>query len=141
MKQLLGEKEIDVELMGKTMEVLYNSTGYSKFLIDYILRDRKNLFIKFSNLQNLQHFANILNTISLSLDNIYHENYDLNFAIIYIAERSYYKNEKTSEKIYLCALLSKNKLYSTRSFWMDLIELKLHRRVEEHLNKFDSKIN
>lgn len=140
LKQLFSENEIEVDAMGKLMEVLYNNQFFAKNLIDYVLRDRKNLYIKFLNFHNLQHFANILNTISLNLDNIQNENYDLNFAIIFIAERSFclLKSEDSfPNKVYLSALLSKNKLYSTRSFWLDLIELKLSRRVEEQIRRLD----
>jgi hypothetical protein len=158
LSQLLSEKEIEAESMVKFMEVLYNNQNFSKNFIDSILRDRKNLYIKILNYNNLQHFANIFNTISLNLDNVSFENYDLNFAIIYIAERTFcYKKEKSltmeenhldsiiesfkSQKIYLSALLSKNKLYSTKSFWIDLIELKLSRRVEEQVQRIERNIN
>jgi hypothetical protein len=102
MRQLFLEKEIEVDSMGKLMEILYNNNNFSKTFIDYILRDRKNLFFKFLNYQNLQHFANILNTVSLNLDNIQNENYDLNFAIIFIAERTFFIDpNNSSNKVYL----------------------------------------
>lgn len=132
-KQLLGQQEIEVDSMARVMDVLYNNPLFYTIFIDFVLKDKKNLFIKFSNYHNLQHFANILNTISLNLDNVENENYDLNFAIIFISERTFYQNG--DDKIYLCALLSRNKLYANRSFWLDLIELKLARRIEEQLNR------
>jgi hypothetical protein len=157
LNQLLSEKEIEAESMVKFMEVLYNNPNFAKNFIDSILRDRKNVYIKLLNYNNLQHFANIFNTISLNLDNVQSENYDLNFAIIYIAERTFcYKKEPDveshnnydsviesfkSQKIYLSALLSKNKLYSTKSFWLDLIELKLSRRVEEQVQRIEKSSN
>jgi hypothetical protein len=140
LKQLYSEKEIEVDSMGKVMEILYNNPTFSKTFIDYILKDRKNIFIKFVNYQNLQHFANILNTISLSLENTYSENFELNFAIIFIAERSFYYDKEKNTKTYLCAILSKNKLFATRTFWLDLIELKLSRRIEEQLNRLDKNL-
>ena len=55
----------------------------------------------------MQHFANLLNSILINLDNQEIENYELNFAIIYIAERSFYFDEISGNKFYLCAILSK----------------------------------
>lgn len=141
LSQLFSDNEIQADSMSRFMEVLYNNSYFSKNFIDSILRDRRNIYIKLANFNNLQHFANILNAISINLDNVQNENYDLNFAIIFIAERTfcYYKkeSEKNLIKVYLSALLSKNKLYATRSFWIELIELKLNRRIEEQLNRID----
>jgi hypothetical protein len=141
-KQLFSDTEVDVETMGKIMELVYNNPKFSKLLIDFILRDRKNLYIKFNNFNNLQHFANILSTVSLNLDGTPSENYELNFAIIYIAERAFYdpKDENDYNKIYLSAILSKNKLYSTRSFWMTLIEIKLTKRLEEQISRYQRQL-
>jgi hypothetical protein len=141
LSQLFSDDEIQADSMSRFMEVLYNNSYFSKNFIDSILRDRKNIYIKLSNYNNLQHFANILNAISINLDNVHNENYDLNFAIIFIAERTFCYIKKEPEnnliKVYLSALLSKNKLYATRSFWIELIELKLNRRIEEQLNRID----
>lgn len=139
MTRLLDSQDLEEDTMGKIMEVLCHNANFPKILIDYVLRERKNLFIKFSNYQNLKHFGNILSTISINIDNVLNENYDLNFAVVFIAERAFYKDIKTEDKIYLCAILSKNKFYSTRSFWLNLIELKLGRRVEEQLTQYESK--
>ena len=46
--------------------------------------------------------------------------------------------QKKHEKIYLCAILSQNKLYKSKQFWIDLIEFKLARRLEEHLKHLQS---
>jgi len=137
LKQLYSEKEIEVDSMAKIMDILYNNSSFSKTFIDFILKDRKNLFIYFGNFNNLQHFANILNSISLNLENCHSENFELNFAIIFIAERTFYVDLKKNAKTYLCAVLSKNKLFATRSFWIELIELKLSRRIQEQLSRFD----
>lgn len=150
------------------------------------------------------HFANILNTITINIDDMNCENYDLNYAIIFIAGRTFYRKVKqinpinpieilcsptkeienldtkrsvseldisdqkeelknselnkknveisinnnnnkskildnmkvqSDDKVYLSALLSRNKLYSSKSFWTDLIELKIARKLEEIMRK------
>jgi hypothetical protein len=137
----VSKNEIEVELMSKIMDNLYDNNYFAKCFIDNILRDnRKFPFIQFNNILNLQHFANIFNTISLHLDDKRNENFELNFAIIYIAERTLCVKE-CGDKIYLCAVLSKNKLYSTKKYWTDLMELKLTKRVEELMIRLESKVN
>jgi hypothetical protein len=137
-KQIYSIHEVEVEIMGKVMEILYNNNQFAKSLVDTIFTCKK---AQFHNVHNLQHLANILNTISLNLDHTGHENYELNFGIIYLAGVIYYTADtKYFNKIYLCSLLSKNKLYSTRSFWLDLIEYKLISRVQTTLHHTEVKI-
>ena len=82
----------------------------------------------------MQHIAHIFLNISINIDSTNNPFYDLNFAIIYISERTYFLDEKTENKFYLCSLLSKNKLYSRKSFWFDLIELKFN-NFKSHAEK------
>lgn len=217
---LYSEQEVNVDSIGKIINFInYDycnksgknsmaaSNNFSKQFIDSVLSDKKTIYLHFQNFENLKHFANILNTITINIDDMNSENYDLNYAIIFIAGRSFYrkdnnkfieakkmlpspyianinnisknnrsnnnnlkseikvsnfddtlnnndqsgKNNKDKEteeerikklsrqisenKVYLSALLSLNKLYSSRSFWMDLIELKIARKIEETMRK------
>ena len=50
----------------------------------------------------------VLGYISLHQSSIFNGQFDLNFKIIFIAERIFYKKKATNDKIYLNALLSKN---------------------------------
>lgn len=137
---LFKETELHIEDIGKIMEILYGNIPTSQIFIDkIILREKKNLSIKFLNYNNLTHFNNILITISLNVDTIENENYDINFAIIFIAERTFYYIDVNS-KTYLCALLARNKLYSSRKYWMDLMELKINRKVENQVKKYNQGI-
>ena len=134
---LFKESEINIEDIGKIMQILYGNITTSQIFIDkIILREKKNLSIKFLNKNNLIHFTNILITISLNVDTIENENYDINFAIIFIAERTYYYIDDHN-KIYLCALLARNKLYSSRKYWMDLMELKINRKIDNQVKKYN----
>ncbi len=148
---LFSDKEIKVDLIGQMISYINKdysnekknslliNINFSKLFIDSILTyDKKIPFMLFRNFNNLKHFANILNTISINISDLTNENYDLNFAIIFIAGRTFYKHDSSNsqEKIYLCALLSLNTLYSTKRFWIDLIELKIIRRVEDSIKKY-----
>ncbi len=140
LKSLYQDKEIATDDIGKIIELIQGNLNVAQLLIDKIIfKEKKNLFIKFSNLRNLEHFANILNTISLKIDDVNNEFFDLNFAIIYIAERTFYTKDKIS-KLYLCALLSKNKIYSTRKFWLDLIDIKINRKIDDQIKNFNGNL-
>lgn len=140
--QIFLDEEVDTDLIGKIMDAFDNNKNFYKMFIDNILnekKEKKNIFYIFSNYQNMHHLAHIFLNISINIDSTNNPFYDLNFAIIYISERTYFLDEKTEYKFYLCSLLSKNKLYSRKSFWFDLIELKLVRRIEDNIKKISSK--
>lgn len=137
LKNIYQEKEIATDEIGKIIDLIQGNLNVAQLLIDAIIfKEKKNLYIKFSNKKNLDHFANILNTISLKIDDVDNEFFDLNFAIIYIAERTFYTKDKIN-KLYLCALLSKNKIYSTRKFWLDLIDIKINRKIDDQIKNFN----
>ncbi len=138
--EILSDEEIELDLVGKIMSALENNATYCKTIIDTILSEKKNNYLEFQNYLNMHHLANIFYNISTKIDALNHKFYDLNFAIIFIGERSYYLDEKKQSKSYLCSILSKNKLYSRKSFWLDLINLKLSRRIEDHIKKICSKL-
>lgn len=137
--QIFSDDEVELELIGKVMDALESNPTYCKTLIDAILSKKEKVYLKFENYSNMQHLANIFNNISIKIDSPVHQYYDINFAIIFLGERSYYFEENKENKFYLCSLLSKNKLYKRKSYWMDLIRLKLSRRLEEHIRKISSK--
>lgn len=94
---------------------------------------KQNLFAEIKNFNNFKHFGVLLNTILTNIEQ--NKKYiDINFAIIYIAEKTFYKNKENSyNKIYLCGFLSKNRIFSDKNFWLDLIELKLNSVAEMKL--------
>ena len=104
-----------------------------KFLDGII--DKKKNSIKILNLKNLEHLSNVLSFISLKEDSIFKGKFELNFKIIYIAERIYYQNKKTNNKVYLSAILSKNKYFRTKQFWRNVIELKLAHKLNDHIER------
>ena len=91
------------------------------------------IFSPFSILWDKKTFISFLKSLRKHLKN---ENYDINFAIIFIAERTYY-NIDENNKIYQCAILARNKLYSSRKYWMDLMELKINRKVDNQVKKYN----
>lgn len=128
---IFSAKEIEIKSIGQMIETLYNNQQSSKLFIDSILSKRTKNFWLVENIINLQHFANILNAISLNFEKDKEYLYDITFAIIFIAERTYYYLK--TETVYLCSLLSQNKFYTNKLFWIEMIEFKLARKLEEHV--------
>lgn len=129
-----SENELPSEDIGKFLNKLNDNITYSQNVIDrMLLYYKNNFFTQINNFNNFNHFAGLLNTILFNIDRK-KEYLDINFAIIYIAEKTFYKNKDNSfNKIYLSSLLSKNKIYSDKKFWDDLIDLKLNSIVENKL--------
>ena len=133
---LLEENEIDQEKVANIFETLYYpnyETG--KKILNYLYEIKGKSSIVFINLQNLEYLANVLSFISLHENNIFNEQFDLNLKIIFIAERVFYRKKITNDKIYLSALLSKNKYYRTKQFWRNIVEFKLANKLNDHIDR------
>ena len=81
----------------------------------------------------MEHLANILSYITFKEESIFLDKFELNFKIIYIAEISFYQNKINNHKVYLSAILSKNKYYRTQTFWKNVMELKLANKLQDHM--------
>lgn len=181
---LLSTNDVDINELRQILKIILYDDISLKALIDIVLpAQQKNVYYVFKNLNNLRHLSCILNTIIVSKYNYKEDNHIL-FAIIYISERIYFKNEidtnnnlvneftnndsyniytfsnlsllkngnliKTNkninsvdylnDKIYLCALMSENKIYSSKVLWKDLFLLKYKTNIEEKLIKIYPKL-
>jgi hypothetical protein len=132
----IKDDEIAIEDLGVIMNNLNNNLSFSKLLIDRLLVVyKKKLSINIPNYQNFHHLSNILLSVINNID-MNNEFFELNFAIIYISEKTYYLNPNNkTNRIYLCNYISKNKLISNRSFWVELIEIKICSMVEQRIDK------
>ena len=133
---LLSENEVTGCQMAKLIELFQyknqNSEVEKKF-IDCLIEKRKISSIRFYNLQNLEHLSNALSYITFKENSIFEGKFELNFKIIFIAERIFYKNKINNNKVYLSAILSKNKYYRTKTFWKNIMELKLVNKLQDHI--------
>ena len=134
--ELLGENEVGQEKLAKIYEYLHKSIyDVGKKILNYLYEKKGVSTIVFLNLKNLEHLSNILGYITLHQSSIFNEEFDLNFKIIYIAEKIFYLKKLSNDKIYLNALLSKNKYYRTKEFWRNIIELKLAIKINDHIKR------
>lgn len=136
---LLSENEIDFCELSKIVEFINNKNKYPTFtkkLLNCLLEQKKEVTVVFKNLPNLRHLSIILSYITLNqASTITSPNFDLNFKIIYLAERLYYQNMKDNSKTYLSALLSCNKFYRGKLFWKDIIEFRLSNKLTDHIKR------
>ena len=137
MNNLLSENDVGQGKISKIFEYLNLSTyEIGKKILNYLLEKRGLSSIIFLNLQNLEYLSNIFGYITLHKSSIFDGQFDLNFKIIFIAERIFYLKKLTNDKIYLSALLSKNKYYRTKQFWGDYVELKLAKKLDDYIKRF-----
>ena len=81
--------------------------------------------VQIQTLVNLHHLANIFLVIIEKTINK-PEIFFLNFLLLYFSEKTYYINpENMFNKCYLCQLLSKNKVFKNKVFWMKLMKIKI----------------
>ena len=132
---LRKEDEIALDKIAILIEFFENKNNDTKTLFLDAIIDKKKTSIKINNLKNLVHLSNIISYISLKEDSIFKGKFELNFKIIYIAERIYYQNKSNNNKVYLSAILSKNKYFKTKQFWRNVIELKLAHKLNDHIER------
>ena len=134
--ELLSENEIAGDQLAKLIELFHyrpQGADLEKKFMDNLLEKRKISSIRFNNLKNLEHLANVLSYITFKENSIFESKFELNFKIIYMAERIFYKNKINNNKVYLSAILSKNKYYRTKTFWKNVMELKLANKLQDHM--------
>ncbi len=110
---------------------------YAKDFIDKILvRYTKTIAIQVLNENNFERLSTILNTI-INNNNIQNEIFEINFAVCYIAEKTFYQSELNPfYKIYLCKLLSeKNPKMKSKDFWKKLLNLKIISTISQKAEK------
>ena len=136
LNKLIGEDEVDQELMAKMFLILkYSELDIDKIIIDCLLELKTSTTIKFHNLKNLNHLSLILSYITLKNSSLLEKNFELNFKIIFISEKIFYQNKINNNKTYLSAILSKNKYYRTKDFWRSIMELKLAHKLGDHIER------
>jgi len=140
LNDLLKKEDINPEKNGKLFDIIQSKKKEElwNIFIDCLFNKYNEIsVIKFSNEKNLENLANCLNYISLQNDSIFTGNFELNVKIIFIAVKIFYINEKNNDKIYLSAVLSKNKYLRTSQFWRNYLEFKLANKLSDAIKRFN----
>jgi hypothetical protein len=133
----VGEDEVHSYEIAKLIEIFQyqkENEECEKDFIDVLVQKNKSS-LKFLNLKNLELLSIPISYITLKYSSIFEGKFELNFNIIFLAERFLYQNKINNNKVYLSALLSKNKFYRTKLFWRNIIELKLVNKLNDHISR------
>ena len=140
--KLVGEEEVQKEKISSLIEILHyqkDNEDNEKEFLDVIIEKNKSS-LRFQNLKNLELLSIPISYITLKQNSIFEGKFELNFKIIFIAETVFYQNKINNNKVYLSAILSKNKFYRTKLFWRNVIELKLVNKLEDHISRMKNEV-
>ena len=136
--ELKSEENYPINDISVLIELIkYQKNDYDKQFISLIIEKKKNSYIEFLNLKNLELLSEIFTLIAISNSSIMSNKFHLNLAIIFIAERTYYYDKVNNKKIFLCAILSKNKYFRTKTFWKNICEVKLSYKINDLVLKIN----
>ena len=138
--ELISDDDVPKEKIAILLEIFQyqkeNENNEKEFLDALVGKNKSSL--KFQNLKNLELLSTPLSYISLKYNSIFSKNFELNFPIIFIAERFFYQNKVNNNKVYLSAILSRNKFYRTKLFWKNILELKLVKKLEDDISRINN---
>ena len=141
-KQIFMLEDIDNFKYEQFCMKMRQNKNYAKDFIDTIL-DKYTLSIgvQILNENNFIKLEKILNNILLN-NEVQKNIFELNFAIAYISEKTFYQDDKNPfYKIYLCKLLmDDNPLVKTKQFWLKLLKLKIKSTLESKADKESKKL-
>ena len=125
------DEEISSELIDNLISTFLTNNKSTKLFIEFLIRtSEKNQYNRISNYNNLIHLANVLNSIVVNKKDESLDNYYSIVAIIYISERTFYYSKEN--KVFLCHILSKNKFYNSKAFWLELFNIEYTTNIQEH---------
>ena len=123
--------------------------SFAKNIIDKMLNEifKKVVVKKYENKMQFDKLSDILIDIAMN-SRVQKDLFELNFAIMFISEKTYYYNKDTDSKYYLCKSLSeKYENFRNRLFWKKMFDFKKNASidilVEKEINKMikEKKIN
>ena len=98
----------------------------------------KQLYHEFKTFDQFEQMTQIL--IEISKNKEVNENYmEINFGIIYIAEKGFYIDKKNNnKKIYLCKSISEDRntnFFKDKNFWKNLLNYQINKIINNYTNK------
>ena len=141
-EQLFLMDDIDNFKFEEFCNKIKNNEKFAKNFIDIILeRYTLSIGVQLLNENNFEKLGKILNNI-LKNNSIQKNLFELNFAVAYISEKTFYQDDKNPfYKIYLCKLLMEyNPLIRTKQFWLKLLKLKIASSLENKADKESQKL-
>lgn len=141
-EQLFLLEDIDNFKFVQFCSKIKSSEKYAKNFVDVILdRYTSTIGVQILNENNFIKLEKILNNILLN-NKVQQKIFELNFAIAYISEKTFYQDDKNPfYKIYLCKLLmDDNPIVKTKQFWLKLLKMKILSSLENTATKESKKL-
>ena len=135
-------EEIDRFKTEQLIEKIKNNFEYGQNIIDNVLeRYTSSIGVQFLNENNFIKYSKLINAVLLNKE-IQKNLFEINFAIIYIAEKTFYqKEENPFYKRYLCKLISElNENIKSKEFWYKLLQIRIQITLEEEANNKTKKV-
>ena len=135
-------EEIDTFKASQLIEKIKNNFEYGQNMIDKVLeRYTSSIGVQVLNEKNFIKYAKMINAVLLNKE-IQKDLFEINFAVIYIAEKTFYqKEENPFYKRYLCKLISElNENIRTKEFWNKLLEIRIQVTIDEEAKNKTKKI-
>ena len=140
-KNIFDNKPINfnLKLFSLFENKLKNDSNFATTIIDKMLREHfmQQLNYQFKVKDNFDRFVQILIDITYNKDisDYSNKSFEINFAIIYIAERVFFEDEKKNRK-YACSILAeKCHIFSEKYFWENLIDFKINSIIKKLTDK------
>ena len=129
-------EEIDSFKAEQLILKIKNNFEYAQNIIDKVLeRYTSSIGVQILNENNFIKFGKMINGVLLNKE-IQENLFEINFAVIYIAEKTFYqKEENPFYKRYLCKLLSElNDGIRNKQFWFKLLSIRIKLTLENETN-------
>ena len=118
---------------------LRNDSKFATTILDKMLCEyfQTKIYHQFKNKDQFYRVSQVLTDICKNKDlaNYSSPNFDINFVIIYIAERGFFLDEKNKRK-YLCSVLGeKGNIFKEKEFWKNLLIFKINSSIKKLTDK------
>ena len=130
---------INNKLVSLFKNKLRNDSKFASTILEKMLNEyfKTKIYYKFQNKDQFYNLAQVLIDISNNKDisNYNNQIFDINFTIIYIAEKGFYLDEKSNRK-YLCSVLGeKCNTFKEKDFWKNLLKCKINSIIKKLTDK------
>ena len=131
---------INKKLSTEFLKKLNSNVSFCEKILNKSLSEffYKQLYHEFKTFEQFEQMTQIL--IEISKNKEVNNNYmEINFGIIYIAEKGFYIDRKNNDKkIYLCKAISEDRntnFFKDKNFWKNLLNYQINKIINNYTNK------
>ena len=135
-------EEIDSFKAEQLISKINTNFNYAQNIIDKVLeRYVSSIGVQILNEKNFIQYGKMINGVLLN-EEIQKNLFEINFAVIYIAEKTFYQEKDNPfYKRYLCKLLSElNNIINGKDYWYKLLSIRIQMTLEEEAKIKTNKI-